>query len=121
MSLWRRMTFALIVMTAVTACGKSSSPTAPTPTNVSATISSGAFAPNPINISVGSAVMWTNKDTTAHDVTADGGAFNSGAIAPNGQYSYTFPAAGTFTYHDAFNASMTGTVVVSGSSSPSPY
>ncbi len=43
-------------------------------------------------------------------------------IAPGGQYSYTFPSAGTFRYHDSFNASMLGTVNVSGSStSPTPY
>jgi plastocyanin len=70
---------------------------------------------------VGSAVMWTNTDTATHSVVSDSGAFSSGAITPNGQFSYIFPSAGTFTYHDSFNPNMSGTVTVSGSSSPSPY
>jgi plastocyanin len=77
--------------------------------------------PDAINISIGSTVTWTNSDTTAHDIVADGGAFDSGAIAPQGQFSYTFTSAAPFTYHDAGNPSMVGTVIVSGSSSPAPY
>jgi plastocyanin len=122
MSVWMKMTFAMVFLTAAMACGQSTSPTAPTPTTVSAMIANGGFTPNPINISVGSTVTWTNQDNTAHTVVADDGAFASGAIAPNGQYSYAFPAAGTFAYHDSANSNMTGTVVVSGASSgPSPY
>ena len=115
--------FVAMLLTTAMACG-SSSPTAPAPapTTVNATIDSRGFSPDPINISVGSTVMWTNKDSSAHAVVADSGAFSSGAIAPGGQYSYRFPAAGTFTYHDTTSAGMVGTVNVSGSSpSPSPY
>jgi plastocyanin len=121
MSVRMRMMFAVMLLTAVTACGKGSSPTSPTPTTVSATIVSGGFNPNPINISVGSTVTWMNNDTVAHTVVADNGAFSSGTIEPGGRYSYLFPSAGTFPYHDASNANMAGVVNVSGSSSPSPY
>jgi len=118
MSFWNKAIFIAIILATATACGNS--PTAPTPTTVSATIDGGGFSPNPINISVGSTVMWTNKDGgSAHAVVADNGAFSSGAIAPGAQYTYTFPSAGTFTYHDTAT-SMAGTVNVSGSSS-SPY
>jgi plastocyanin len=110
-----------MLLTAAVACGKGSSPTAPTPTTVNAAIVSGGFTPNPINISVGSTVVWTNMDATAHAVVSDSGAFSSGTIAGGGQYRYTFPSAGTFAYHDPSNANMAGTVNVSGSSSPSPY
>lgn len=121
MSVRMRMAFALIFFAAAIACGKDSSPTAPTPTTVDATIVSGGFAPNPINISVGSTVTWMNTDNTAHSVVSDSGAFSSGTIAAGGQFSYAFPSAGTFVYHDSFNPNMKGTVNVSGSSSPSPY
>jgi plastocyanin len=121
MSVWSRMTFALILLAAAIACGKGSTPMSPTPSTASVTITSGGFAPNSVSISVGSTVMWTNKDGSAHSVVADGGTFSSGAIAPGGQYSYAFPSAGTFMYHDGSNPSMVGTVTVSGSSSPSPY
>jgi plastocyanin len=121
MSTRMKIAFAVTLLTAAMACGKGSSPNAPTPTTQTAAIVSGGFTPNPINISVGSTVMWTNQDTAAHDIVANDGAFNSGTIAPGGQYGYTFPAAGTFTYHDASNQNMVGTVNVSGSTSPSPY
>src|SRR5262245_54470442 len=120
MSFWR-LTFAVCVLTAAMACGKNSSPTSPSPTSVSASIAGNGFSPNPINISVGSSVTWTNNDTSMHGVVADNGAFRSDALATGKQYSYTFPTAGTFSYHDSSNASMVGTVNVSGASSPSPY
>jgi len=120
MSVGMRMTCAVLLLTAASACGSNSS-MSPTPTTVSATITAGGFAPNPINISVGSTVTWTNNDSAAHAIVADGGAFSSGAIAPGAQYSYTFPSAATVTYHDASNPGMVGTVNVSGSSTSPPY
>jgi plastocyanin len=121
MSTWMRlMCVGTLLITAV-GCGNGSSPAAPTATTVSATIASGGFTPNPINISVGSTVMWMNTDSIAHAIVADNGAYRSGTIMPGGQYSYAFPSAGTFAYHDASNPNMAGTVNVSGSSSSSPY
>jgi plastocyanin len=111
---------AAVILAAAVACGKAS-PNAPSAMPVGVTIANGSFSPNSTSIGVGTAVTWTNKDTAAHSVVADSGAFSSGSIAPNGQYSYTFPTAGTFNYHDGTNAGMTGVVIVSGSSSTSPY
>jgi plastocyanin len=116
-----KMLLAMLVLTAAAACGQATT-TSPTATSVSATITSGGFTPNAINVSVGSTVTWMNNDTSAHSVVSDTGAFSSVTIAPGGQYSYTFPSAGTFPYHDSFNTSMVGTVSVAGSStSPTPY
>jgi plastocyanin len=121
MSRWTRMTFALLWLAAATACGSSSMPASPTPTTASVTITSSAFTPNVVTVSIGSSVMWMNKDSGTHSIVADGGAFGSGALGSGAQYSYMFPSSGTFTYHDGANPSMVGTVTVSGSSSPSPY
>jgi plastocyanin len=122
MSVRMRMIFAVALLAAAMGCGQSSPPMAPTPTPVSAMIVSGGLTPDPISDSVGSTVRWTNQDTPSHLVVSDNGAFNSGTIAAGGQYSYAFPTAGTFTYHDSSNPKMVGTVNVSGSStSPSPY
>jgi plastocyanin len=65
-----------------------------------------------VNVAVGGTVVWMNNDTTAHTSNADGGAWSSGSIAPGGQFSHTFPSAGTFPYHCTLHPSMIGTVNV---------
>ena len=107
---------AIVLMTAA-ACGSYGSPNAPSPTMTTAGITGSGFTPGTIDISVGSTVTWMNNDSAPHSVVADGGQFNSGTIAPGGKFSYAFPAAGAFPYHDGANPKMTGMVNVSGSSS----
>lgn len=73
------------------ACG--GSPSAPsggsnttgTPVSIvrqSAALTTNAYAPNPISISAGGTVTWTNNDTEAHTSTGDDGSWNSGNMAP---------------------------------------
>jgi len=76
------------------------------------TLQSTAYNPNPVAITVGGTVIWTNNDTVAHTSTADGGAWNSGSIAAGGTFSRTFSTAGTFAYHCAIHPGMIGTVTV---------
>jgi plastocyanin len=78
--------------------------------NITAT----AFSPANVTINSGDAVKWTNKDTKAHQVIANNGAFASGTIAANKTYSHTFNTAGTFNYHDALHPTMKGKIVVKG-------
>jgi plastocyanin len=124
-------TAALLVSMA--ACGESSTPVAPTRTNpapsptppplantASVSIVPGAqvltttaFNPNPITIGTGTTVTWTNNDSNvAHTSTADGGAWDSGALAPGAAFSHTFNTVGTFTYHCRIHPNMVGTVSV---------
>src|SRR5215471_17493628 len=112
MSSAMKLAFGVMFLIGTVACGNNNSSTGPTPTTATATIMSGAITPNAISVAVGSTVTWMNKDTAPHTVVADGGAFNSGPISPDGQFSYTFPTAGTFTYHDPSNAGLSGTVSV---------
>jgi plastocyanin len=72
-----------------------------------------AFSPNPLDIAVGTTVTWVNNDGAGHTSTADGGAWSSPTIAPGGQFSFTFPSAGTFPYHCMIHPNMVGTVNVS--------
>ena len=72
-----------------------------------------AFDPKQITAKVGESVSWKNDDGTTHTVTADDGSFDSGNLASDKTFSQTFDKAGTFKYHCALHASMTGTVVVS--------
>ena len=102
------------------ACGSSNSPTNPTPTSGTpvsivagaSTMTTTAYAPNPIVVSVGGTVTWMNNDNTAHTSTATGGAFDSGTIAPGGSFSKTFTSAGSFPYHCTIHPGMVGTVTV---------
>lgn len=88
-------------------------------------IENGDFRPDNVTVLVGGTVTWEHHDgTTAHTVTADDGSFDSspGCSAPalpisdcmmNGDtFSYTFPAAGSFGYHDKLNTQLTGVVNV---------
>ncbi len=72
------------------------------------------FSPNPIRITVGSTVTWTNTTAPTHTSTSDTGVWNTGNIATGATSSaVSFPAVGTFPYHCAIHPSMTGSVIVS--------
>lgn len=76
-------------------------------------ISDFAFDPDPISITVGDAVTWTNEDGFAHTVTADDDSFDSGNLDSGATFEQTFDEAGEFTYHCNIHPQMTGTVSVS--------
>src|SRR2546429_9871737 len=78
------------------------------------------FSPNPIRITVGSTVTWTNNTGPTHTASSDTGAWTTGNIAPGGtSAAVAFPTAGTFPYHCAIHPSMTGTVIVSAAAATS--
>ena len=78
-----------------------------------ATVSIKNFAFNPPNITVapGTKVTWVNNDQTAHTVTANNGAYDSGTLQPGQRYSHTYKP-GTYAYHCEIHPSMKGTVTV---------
>ena len=112
-----RLVLMAVLLTAAAACGSYNSPNAPSGMAANAAITGSGFTPNSISVGVGASVTWTNNDSAPHSVVADGGQFNSGTIAPGAKFSYAFPAAGSFSYHDSTNAKMVGVVNVSRSSS----
>jgi plastocyanin len=73
-----------------------------------------AYGENPKVIKPGTQVTWTNKDSVAHTVTADSGAFDSGFIMPGKSWSHTFDQAGTFSYYCTLHGkqSMSGSIQV---------
>jgi plastocyanin len=106
------------VALACCACGSSNSPSTPTATGTVVSIVSGssnltttAYSPNPVSVSVGGTVTWMNNDNTAHTSTANG-VFDSGNIAPGASFSRTFTTAGSFPYHCSLHPGMVGTVNV---------
>jgi plastocyanin len=75
-------------------------------------ISSSAFGPASITVSVGTTVTWRNNDGVAHTATSDAGTWDTGNIPGGGSASRTFSTAGSFPYHCTFHSGMRGTVVV---------
>lgn len=84
----------------------------PAPATVAADIRNFAFSPDPITISVGDTVKWTNADSAAHTVASDTNTFKSGALANSGTFSQKFDTAGTYPYHCSIHPLMKATVVV---------
>ncbi len=79
---------------------------------VAATIVEFAFDPDPITVTPGQGVTWTNADPFAHSVKADDGSFDSGSLAQGAAFTTSFSAPGTYAYICGIHNSMTGTVVV---------
>lgn len=114
----------LVIIAAVAACGKTgpgnlSSVTPVTPavvqpaTTAAVKISDYAFHPATLKIKVGTTVKWTNRQNIDHTVTANGGSFNSGHLAPGASFSHKFSRTGKFPYHCMIHTFMKATVIVS--------
>ncbi|MDQ5842081.1 MAG: plastocyanin/azurin family copper-binding protein [Thermoproteota archaeon] len=77
-----------------------------------------AYSPNPIQVGVDGRVTWINGDTQPHTVTsgenaAPDGRFDSGILAPRGDFEHTFTEAGEYPYFCLLHPNMVGTVSVS--------
>ena len=128
----RLVVVSTVLMLAI-ACGSSdspSSPSAPSPAPSpapapapgpassvaipagAAALGRGAYTPDELDVAVGTTVTWTNTDSVAHTSSSDGPEWDSGIVAPGGQFSRAFQTAGTFPYHCAIHPGMIGTVVV---------
>ncbi len=70
------------------------------------------YSPALFTAKVGHAISWANRDSTAHTVTSDSGAFDSGDMAVGASYQFTFSQAGNYTYHCTYHAWMMGKVTV---------
>ncbi len=85
----------------------------------SSTLTTDAYQPNPVQVSVGSTVTWTNDDAQPHTATSGenatpDGRFDSGIMAPAATFDHTFTEAGEFPYFCLLHPNMVGTVSVSG-------
>ena len=85
----------------------------------SSTLTTDAYQPNPLQVSVGSTVTWTNNDAQPHTATSGenatpDGRFDSSIMAPAATFDHTFTEAGEFPYFCLLHPNMVGTVSVSG-------
>ena len=81
---------------------------------ISVSIKTTGFSPSGISVNHGDQVTWKNNDKTDHQVVADDGSFASPILHAGQSYTATFNRAGSFRYHDSFNANHAGRVSVKG-------
>jgi plastocyanin len=77
-----------------------------------------AYQPNPINIDVGTTIVWTNNDLTTHTVTeqtssAVPNGFDSGLLGSEEKYRHVFDKTATIEYHCMLHPTMLGKIIVS--------
>jgi plastocyanin len=72
-----------------------------------------AFAPAALTVTVGTTVVWTNRDGEPHTVIDVDRRFKSPALDTDESYRHRFDQPGTFTYVCSLHPHMTGTVTVS--------
>jgi plastocyanin len=80
-----------------------------------------AYQPNPVNVTVGQELVWTNNDTQIHTVTSGAGpsdpqsgdVFNSGIMSPKATFGYIFNQTGEVPYYCTLHPQMIGTVIIS--------
>lgn len=82
------------------------------------TIKTFAYKPNPLKISVGTTVKWTNQDEILHTVTSGtrdkpDGQFDGKLDSVGSTFEHTFEKAGTFMYVCTIHPGMDGEVDVS--------
>ncbi len=72
------------------------------------------FSPKTATITEGDTVTWVNRDNDNHQILADKGQFASAILHPRQTFSFTFRAAGTYTYADELHPKIKGTITVKG-------
>lgn len=78
--------------------------------------SSHGFTPDSLVVVIGvnNTITWINSDSAHQTVTSTSQSqpFNSGDLAPNQTFSFTFTQPGRYTYVSAYYAWMTGVIIV---------
>ena len=80
--------------------------------NAEVKIDNFSFGPQTLTVSVGTTVVWTNRDDIPHTVISTDGVFKSKVRDTDEKFSYTFTKAGTYPYFCSVHPKMTGKVVV---------
>ena len=71
------------------------------------------FTPAGLEVRVGTTVTRKNMSSAPHTVTSDDGTtFDSGTLAVDGTFRFTFKTAGTFSYHCNIHPYMRSVIIV---------
>jgi plastocyanin len=76
------------------------------------TTAGGQFQPRVARVPSGAIVRFVNNDTVERSVVADGGAFDSGPIAPGGVWDWVSGGSGTYNYSDGTRPYAVGSIEV---------
>jgi len=69
---------------------------------------------DPVTIRSGDTVTVVNTDPASHTWTAEGGEWDSGNLAQNDSFDFTFNEPGEYAFFCRIHPTMTGTVIVEG-------
>ncbi|MGI8991077.1 MAG: plastocyanin/azurin family copper-binding protein [Bryobacteraceae bacterium] len=70
------------------------------------------FSPDPVTISAGTPVVWTNRQDVSHTVVADKNQFSSSVLDTGETFQLNATTPGTYAYHCSIHPFMKGTIVV---------
>ena len=106
----------VVISTLLAACGGNAA-AKPTPVQQSGpstvNLDIANFAHKSATIKVGDTIVWTNRDSTGHTVTAGGGQFKSDVLSSGQSFKQSFAQPGDLAYHCEIHPTMTGTIKVS--------
>ncbi len=71
-----------------------------------------SFNPKTITVTVGTTVVWINKDDDVHTVVSTEKKFSSEGLDTNDKFSFTFNDTGTYNYYCSMHPYMTGKIIV---------
>jgi amicyanin len=76
------------------------------------TIDNFTFAPQALEVQVGTTVTWINRDDIPHTIKGIATPIKSQALDTDDSYSFTFSQPGEYSYFCGIHPHMTGKIVV---------
>ena len=79
--------------------------------NITGSVGSQSFSPNPVAVVTAQTLGFRNNDSTVHRIVADGGSFDSGNIQPGASSApVTITTSSPIPFHCTIHPSMVGTI-----------
>ena len=92
--------------------GGTTTPTTPITPGTEIIIEDFKFKPNPLTITVGTTVTWSNKDALYHIIKSRDDLFESAPFYVNETFTHTFEEKGVFTYYCKIHGYSDAKVIV---------
>ncbi len=105
----RKVILTLIAFGALLATGQANAAT-----TKSINIYGTSVSPKSVTITAGDTIKWVNRDNDTHQIYGEGGRFVSPILKQGQSWSFTFNAAGNYSYKDELHPKITGSIGVKG-------